>query len=143
MPAQDPFKRYLEAGLEYTEITRKRAESIVKEWVKAGDVQREHAQQRVEELIERSRQASEAFAGAVRTEVTRQLQELGLVQAPGKTARNDASSSGENAGPAKAARKATGATKATAAKSATGAKKAAKATATKATNAAKKTTGRP
>lgn len=131
MPAQDPFKRYLEVGLEFTEITRKRAEAIVKDLVKAGEVQREQAQQRVDELLERSRQASVAFAEAVRTEVTRQLSELGLVQAPKKAATAAKATATKTAGTAKKAAKST-------AKKTTGA---AKKTAKKAASTAKKATG--
>ena len=125
MAAQDPFKRYLDAGLEFTELTRKRAELIVKELVKAGEVQREHAQQRVDELVDRSRQASAAFAEAVRSEVTRQLTDLGLVQAPKKAA--------------SAATTATKAASTTAKKTGTAAKKTATSTAKKTTATAKKT----
>jgi DNA-binding protein HU-beta len=138
MPATDPFKRYLDAGLEFTDMTRKRAESIVKELVKAGEVQREHAQQRVDELLERSRQASNAFAEAVRTEVTRQLTDLGLVQAPKKAAATAKKTAGQTAGAATKAAKATAKkTTATAKKSAATAKK----TASAAKKTAKKATG--
>lgn len=152
MPATDPLKRYLEAGLEFTELTRKRAEAIVKDLVKAGEVQREHAQQRVDELVERSRQASTAFAEAVRVEVTRQLTELGLVQAPKKAAATaeKAASTAKKAA-STATKTTTGATKTAAKKTTAAAKKtttaakktagAAKATTKKAAAGAKKATG--
>jgi polyhydroxyalkanoate synthesis regulator phasin len=85
MAASDPWKRYLDTGMELTNLTRERAEKIVKEFVKAGEVQREHAQQRVDDLLDRSRKVSSALAEAVRAEVTRQLTDLGLVKpAPAK-----------------------------------------------------------
>ncbi|MBA2608292.1 MAG: hypothetical protein H0U92_05110 [Actinobacteria bacterium] len=121
MAASDPWKRYLDAGMELTNLTRDRAEKIVKEFVKAGEVQREHAQQRVDDLLERSRKASSALAETVRVEVTRQLTELGLIAT-------------------KPATKATATAKtapASSKKAAGGAKKAA----TKAASAAKKATG--
>ncbi|MDP1794730.1 MAG: hypothetical protein Q8K63_11415 [Acidimicrobiales bacterium] len=138
MPATDSLKQYLDAGLEFTELTRKRAEKIVKDLVKAGEVQREHTQQRVDELVERSRQASAAFAEAVRTEVTRQLTELGLIDAPQKAASTAKAAAKKSSGTAKAAAKKTSGTAKAAAKKTTGA---ATKTAKKAASTAKKATG--
>ncbi len=126
MPATDALKQYLEAGLEFTELTRKRAEKIVRDLVKAGEVQREHTQQRVDELVERSRHASATFAEAVRTEVTRQLADLGLTDAPKKAATTAKSAAKKSTGTAKAAaKKTTGTATKTAKKAASAAKKAA------------------
>src|SRR4051794_2255822 len=47
MPEQDLFKRYLDAGVAFTQMTRAKAEELVKEWVKAGEVQRDQVQERV------------------------------------------------------------------------------------------------
>ncbi len=142
MPATDPFKRYFEAGLEFSELTRKRAESIVKDLVKAGEVQREQTQKYVDELIERSRHASATFAEVVRTEVTRQLTDLGLVQAPKKAAATATKVAKQTTGAAKkAATKSSGTAKAAAKKTSGTAKAAAKkvpATAKKAAATAKK-----
>ena len=100
--------------MELSNLTRKRAEKIVKDFVREGTVRGEQAQERVEELLERSRKASEHLAGVVRTEVTRQMETLGLVQPVKKAAR-----------PAKTAAKKT---TATAKKATATAKKAAKTT---------------
>lgn len=125
MAATDPWKRYLDAGMELTNLTRERAEKIVKEFVKAGEVQREHAQQRVEDLLERSRAASAALADTVRVEVTRQLSELGLINAPRKAAATAKKTAKKSAGAAKkTAKKSAGAAKKTAKKAASSAKKA-------------------
>ncbi len=121
MAAADPWKRYLEAGIELTEVTRAHAEKLVKDLVKAGEVQRHEAQQRVEDLLERSRKTTEAVGEAIQKEVTRQMQALGLVQ-PGKLA-------------ASGAKKAAGAAKKTASKTTATAKKSA-------TNAAPSATDR-
>jgi polyhydroxyalkanoate synthesis regulator phasin len=99
MAESDPWKRYLEAGMELTQVTRDRAEKLVKDLVKAGEVQRHEAQERVEALLDRSRRTTEAIAEAVRVEVMQQMQNLGLVQPPTKPAK-------------KAAKKATAAKKA-------------------------------
>jgi polyhydroxyalkanoate synthesis regulator phasin len=68
--------------MEVTEVPRKRAEQIVRDLVKAGEVGAHEAQERVEELLDRSRKTTEAFADRVRVEVQRQMEALGLVQAP-------------------------------------------------------------
>src|SRR5688572_19599333 len=79
MAQNDVFKRYLDAGLAFTQLTRSRAEAIVKDLVKAGEVQRDQAQERVEELVDRSRKNTEQLVQLVRREVTGQVQSLGLV----------------------------------------------------------------
>lgn len=135
MAATDPWKRYLDAGLEFADLTRKRAEKVVNDLVKAGEIQREHAQERVEELLERSRKATEKLAETVCTEVTRQLSELGLVPDAKQTAKKATSAAKKTA--TKTAKKATSAAK----KSTSTAKKAASGTAKKAASTAKKATG--
>lgn len=76
--SNDGLKRYLEAGAVLGHVTRARAEEIVRELVSAGDVQREQAQRWVDELVERSRRASEELLELVRSEVTNQLGAMGL-----------------------------------------------------------------
>ncbi len=78
MPQNDRLKRYADAGASFTQITRKRAEAIVKDLVKAGEVQREQAQERVDELVERSRKNTEALVGMIRKETAAQLGVLGI-----------------------------------------------------------------
>ena len=72
------MRRYVEAGLALTQLTRAWAEAMVKDLVKAGDVQRENAQDRVEELVERSRKGTEAMVGLIRKEIGNQLSALGF-----------------------------------------------------------------
>jgi polyhydroxyalkanoate synthesis regulator phasin len=132
MAASDPWKRYLDAGMEVTNLTRKRAEKIVKDFVREGAIRSEQAQERVEELLDRSRKASEHLVEVVRTEVGRQMETLGLV-APVKKA----------VAPVKKAAAATKAAAPSAKKAAKPAKKAATKKAVKpATSAAKKSPGR-
>jgi polyhydroxyalkanoate synthesis regulator phasin len=126
MAASDPWKRYLDAGLEITSLTRKRAEAIVRELVKAGEVQRHDAQKRVEELLDRSRQVRETVSELVRDEVQRQMKTLGLVREPAqKPAAETTKSSTATKTGSGAAKKATGTAKKTtgAAKKAAGAAK--------------------
>src|SRR4051812_40907052 len=78
MAQTDQWKRYLDAGVEFSQMTRTRAENIVKELIRAGELQREQRQERIEELLGRSRKNTEELVGAVRKELNAQLANLGL-----------------------------------------------------------------
>jgi polyhydroxyalkanoate synthesis regulator phasin len=78
MPENDALKRYLDAGIAFTQMTRSKAEEWVQQWVSAGEVGRDQAQQRVDELVERSRKNTEQFLDVVRKEIANQLQALGI-----------------------------------------------------------------
>jgi polyhydroxyalkanoate synthesis regulator phasin len=78
MAQNDRFKRYLDAGAAFTQITRSRAEAIVKDLVKAGEIQRDQAQEWVDELMERSRKNTEALVSLIRKETAAQLGVLGI-----------------------------------------------------------------
>ena len=78
MAQTDLLKRYLDAGLAFTQMTQQRAEAIVKDLVKSGEVQAEQATQRRNELLDRSRQNTEKLMEAIRREVREQVRSLGL-----------------------------------------------------------------
>src|SRR3954466_13536140 len=78
MPENDLFKRYLDAGMAFTQLTRAKAEELVKEWVKAGEVQRDQVQDRVDDILDKSRKNSEQFFDMIRKEISTQLAALGL-----------------------------------------------------------------
>jgi polyhydroxyalkanoate synthesis regulator phasin len=61
-----------------TQLTRARAEELVQELVKNGEVQRKEAQAKVDDLIERSRKGTEALLSLVHAEVSHQLSSLGI-----------------------------------------------------------------
>jgi polyhydroxyalkanoate synthesis regulator phasin len=61
------------------EMTRNRAEELVKEWVKNPDLGREHAQSLVKDLMEWSRANRKELTSFVRSEVSHQLSLLGVV----------------------------------------------------------------
>ncbi|MEY2460486.1 MAG: hypothetical protein QOG30_2316 [Acidimicrobiaceae bacterium] len=73
MPQNELFKRYLEAGMQFSQMTRERAEAIVRDLVKAGEVQAEQTQTMVTEVLERSRKNTEKFVDQVQAEVRKQL----------------------------------------------------------------------
>ena len=78
MANNDPFRRYIDAGAALTQLTRARAEELVQELVKNGEVQRKEAQAKVDDLIERSRKSTEAVLSLVHAEVSNQLSSLGI-----------------------------------------------------------------
>jgi polyhydroxyalkanoate synthesis regulator phasin len=78
MPRTDILQRYLDAGSAVTEMTRERAEAVVREFVKAGEVQRDNLQSRVDDLIERSRHNTEQLINLIRSEIATQFSQLGL-----------------------------------------------------------------
>ncbi len=148
MSENDGLKRYLEAGMALTQITRARAEELVRELIKTGEIERQRAQDWVEDLMKVSRERSEALVATVRGEVRQQLKELGFTnvedlarrvaeilsrssaaarKATGRTVKKARSAGARTA--KKTTKKATGkkadaAKKASAAKRASGAKKA-------------------
>src|SRR6202035_3185432 len=78
MAANDSLKRYLEAGMALTQVTRARAEELVHELIKTGEFERSRAQDWVEDLVETSRERSETLLSTVRGEVQEQLKEIGF-----------------------------------------------------------------
>lgn len=78
MAQTDLLKKYLDAGLAFTQMTQQRAEAIVKDLVKAGEIQAEQATQRRTDLMERSRENTEKLFESIRREVRDQIKGLGL-----------------------------------------------------------------
>ncbi|MGH9085323.1 MAG: phasin family protein [Acidimicrobiales bacterium] len=78
MAQNDVLKRYLDAGIAFTTLTQARAEALVKDLVKAGEVQADQARDTVTDLLERSRKNSEKLLDSVRKEVRNQITSLGL-----------------------------------------------------------------
>lgn len=78
MAQTNVLKRYLDAGMAFTAITQAKAEALVKDLVKAGEVQTEQAQAVVADLIERSRANTEALLDQIRQEISSSAESLGL-----------------------------------------------------------------
>ncbi len=76
MASNERIKKYLDAGTVLGQVTRARAEEIVRELANAGDIQRDQAQEWVDNLIERSRKTSEQILDLVRHEVSEQLKKI-------------------------------------------------------------------
>ena len=76
MASNERIRKYLDAGNVLGQVSRGRAEEIVRELVNAGDIQRSQAQEWVDNLVERSRRTSEQVLELVRREVASQLERI-------------------------------------------------------------------
>src|SRR3954463_6278591 len=73
MAQNDLIQRYLDAGMQFTQMTRARAEAIVRDLVKAGEVQAEQAQALVADMVDRSRKNTERLVEQIQNEVRKQV----------------------------------------------------------------------
>jgi len=78
MAQNDVLKRYIDAGLSFTAITQARAEELVRDLVKVGEVQADQAREVMSDLVDRSRKNSERLLETVRAEVRQQITNLGI-----------------------------------------------------------------
>ena len=78
MATNDRWQQYLDAGRAWTQMTRGQAESVVRDLVKAGDLQQKRAKKAVDELLERSRKNAEDLSKLVRHEIQSQISALGI-----------------------------------------------------------------
>jgi polyhydroxyalkanoate synthesis regulator phasin len=78
MAQNDALKRYLDAGMAFTQLSREKAEEFVKELVKQGEVRRKETEDVIEALLERSRKNTEDLVAIVRQEIADQLRNIGL-----------------------------------------------------------------
>jgi polyhydroxyalkanoate synthesis regulator phasin len=141
MPAaNDLFRRLLDSGVAFTQMTQERAEAIVRDLVRAGEVQSEQTTRFVQEILDQSRQNTERLLETIRTEIREQVAALGLADRDEVQSLRDAVNrlrSRTTPATRTATKKASGAKKA-ATKKASGAKK----TATKKASGARKTAAR-
>jgi polyhydroxyalkanoate synthesis regulator phasin len=78
MATNDRWQQYLDAGRAWTEMTRAQAETVVRDLVKAGDLQQKRAKKAVDELVDRSRKNAEELRKVVRNELQTQISALGI-----------------------------------------------------------------
>ena len=71
--AKSTIQQLFDAGLQFTDVSRKQAESLVKKLVKAGDVRKRDAESMVNQLVERGRDTSERVALQIQREVAKQV----------------------------------------------------------------------
>ena len=101
------IKKLLEAGLAFTQLTQTKAEELVGELVKLGQVQADDVTKRVESLMAESRDNVSRLVDLVRNEVASQLRSYGLIPqeapAPPPPAPAPAAAAAKKAAPRKAA----------------------------------------
>ncbi len=78
MAPDDMFKKYQEAGADFLEEARTRAEEFLRELAKASGATQKQAQDAFDEMFEGSRKGTEQVMSWIRTEITSQLAQLGL-----------------------------------------------------------------
>ena len=77
----DELRRMALFGSGIAELTRYRAEQMVKDLVRAGDLRREQAQGAVKEMLEMARSNRKELLGLVRAEIKDQVAGLGFASA--------------------------------------------------------------
>jgi polyhydroxyalkanoate synthesis regulator phasin len=100
----DVLKRFLDAGASFTQMTRDRAEKLVKDMVQLGEVRADETQQAVQDLVDRGRESTEQLMTWISNEVRKQM-EVAASRMDGLEGRVDelARSLGLRGGPAKKA----------------------------------------
>lgn len=77
--AMDFLRNLIDSGANFTQMTRERAEDLVNELVREGQVRTEEFQANVQDLLDRSRSNADRFNEMVREQVRSVLAELGFV----------------------------------------------------------------
>jgi polyhydroxyalkanoate synthesis regulator phasin len=78
MPRDDKLKKVQEAGADFLEAARARAEEFLRELAKAGEGTQGKAHGALDELLEGSRKGTETLLSSIRKEISSQLGLLGL-----------------------------------------------------------------
>ena len=78
MARDDRFRKYQEAGADFLETARARAEEFLRELSKAGDSTQRQGKDALDDLVEGSRRGTEHLIGSIRDEIRSQLSLLGL-----------------------------------------------------------------
>ena len=73
MTGSPVLKRWLDTGMQYTEMSQKNAEKLVSDFVKAGQVRRKDAEKTIKQLVERGRTTTEHVVSLIQSEVSKQL----------------------------------------------------------------------
>jgi polyhydroxyalkanoate synthesis regulator phasin len=77
-PLNSSLQRYLDAVSGVTEMTRSRAEQVVKQLVRSGEAAGDQVGDLVDDLIDRQRKNREAVSELVRNETVRAVHTMGL-----------------------------------------------------------------
>ncbi len=151
MPRDDRFKKYQEAGADFLETARVRAEEFLRELSKVGESTQRQGRGALDDLVDESRKGTEQVIASIRSEIRSQLSLLGLATKEDLAALErrlggsaSKSTATKKAAPSKTASSKTTSTPKAAAKKASGSTKTASSakSAAKRSTPAKKTTGR-
>jgi polyhydroxyalkanoate synthesis regulator phasin len=140
MARDERFKKYQDAGADFLETARARAEEFLRELAKATDSTQKQGRDTIDDLREGSRKGTEQFIASVRKEVTSQLSALGIATKADLDALERKLSGRAGSQKAAPAKKATAAKKSPTATKSTAKKSTAKKSTTRKVSAAKKTT---
>jgi polyhydroxyalkanoate synthesis regulator phasin len=78
MPQGPDLTKFIEAGMNFTELRRSQARQLVSELVAQGQLARGQATAAVDEMLELSRRRREDLRSLVQTEIQRQVRALGI-----------------------------------------------------------------
>ena len=70
------IKTYVEAGAQFTEMSRQQAEAAVRRLVKSGDLRRRDTEHMVQTMLSRGRETTDRISALVQAEVAKQLKAL-------------------------------------------------------------------
>jgi len=76
MARMDEFRRYIEAASSLREITRSKAEALVKELAASGEIERAHTKEWVDTLVKESKKRSDFVVDQIRREINRQISDI-------------------------------------------------------------------
>jgi polyhydroxyalkanoate synthesis regulator phasin len=71
--ANSPVQQFIDAGAQFTAMSKQQAESLVASLVKSGEMRRNDAEKLVQLLIARGKEVSERINAAVEAEVSKQM----------------------------------------------------------------------
>ena len=72
------LKKMLDAGMQFTEMSQKQAEKLVKEFVKAGQARKKDSDEMVRQIVDRGRNLSEQIVAAVQAELAKQMSKFAV-----------------------------------------------------------------
>ena len=73
MAANPLLKRMLDAGMQFTEMSQKQAEKLVRQFVKAGQARKKDSDEMVKQIVDRGRTLSEQMVATVQAELSKQM----------------------------------------------------------------------
>ncbi|HEY4334106.1 MAG TPA: hypothetical protein VGM78_16100 [Ilumatobacteraceae bacterium] len=74
--AQNVVRKLIDSGMHFTEESQAKAEKLLKDLVKAGEIRRKDAEDTMQSLIARGKQTSEHILSSVQLEVNKQMGRL-------------------------------------------------------------------